>query len=744
MVPVLLMVLHASMPVRAIAQEPDGQADKAPTASKPRQATVEDLFTDFLHYARLGRFTEADAYAKALLLHPELDPVKVLEAAKKDKKSIDTLLIIIKNSSIGESASQVLELIGKGEQEKRQEYERIKDNIQRLGGDPQQEFIATRNLMESGEYAVPTMLQALSDPGQSRLWPRIVSALPKIGKPAVNPLVMGLSATNTDLRLKVIHALGEIGYEQAVPYLQKVAADSSSPREVVEGAARAVARIEALVGRSPSTAAEENFHQLAEKYYDEDATVRCDPRLDQANVWYWEESTQTLSRISASSGLFGPVMAMRCAEEALRIRSDHAEAIGLWLAANARREARLGLNVESGDPAETADADPTRPAVFPRALYFTQAAGPRYVHLMLRRAVKDRDTPVALAAIEALRATAGASSLVGESDETQPLATALQFPDVVVRIRAALALGAALPKSPFPGSGNVVPVLANAVSLTGREQILVVDAEEDNANRVSALMRATGHGVLIATNFHRGMSRARTEFQSLSGVMLATNIVEPDARQAVRELRAEFAFAKTPIVLLRTDQQEAAALDITRQDALVETVSAHSDETELEAAWEAVRARTGQAKMDPALALSLALQATETLRQIAVDGRTVFDLGPAEPALIGALSATEERLATLAASVLALIHSPTAQRAIAHVALDAGNNPSLRIAAYTSLAQSARNHGQMLEEKQISELVQLAQDDKDLTLRTAASLALGAMNLSTNQASEIIRSYYGG
>ena len=80
----------------------------------PSDSTVESLFTDFLHYARMGRFDTADAYARALLAHPDLDPVKVLEVANKDKEGIGTLLTLIKSSTIGENAAQILDLIQQG------------------------------------------------------------------------------------------------------------------------------------------------------------------------------------------------------------------------------------------------------------------------------------------------------------------------------------------------------------------------------------------------------------------------------------------------------------------------------------------------------------------------------------------------------------------------------------------------------------------------------------------------------
>jgi len=122
----------------------------------------------------------------------------------------------------------------------------------------------------------------------------------------------------------------------------------------------------------------------------------------------------------------------------------------------------------------------------------------------------------------------------------------------------------------------------------------------------------------------------------------------------------------------------------------------------------------------------------------------VFDVTPAAPALIGALASPDERLQKSAASVLALVNAPAAQRAIAHLALSSGNSVPLRVATFSSLSESARTHGAMLEEAQISELKELATNDTDLIIKTAASQALGALNLAGSVPSEIIRSFHAG
>lgn len=737
----ILSCVFALAAVPVVAQE----GEEKPTVRIPSSATVESLFIDFLHYAKLGRFQTAEAYAQALLAHPELNPVTIQELAARDPESIQTLLILVKNSTIGDSAARVLELIQQGKYEKRKEDDLIRRHIAQLGGDPQQEFMAIKHLTESGEYSIPLMVAALQDPGQQDLRSRIVNALPKIGKAALNPLVEALQIDNNDLRVHFIAALGEIGYEQAVPYLQRLIVDPDMPALTKQAAADAIRRIASITGRPMEGAPDQSFFRLAEKFYNEDPSVRADSRIDEANIWYWNDETQSLMRIPVVTRIFGPVMAMRTSEAALELRNDNVGSIALWVAANIRREARLGLDIESGDPnAQPVVADATRPDVFPRALYFSQSAGPRYAHLVLGRAVADADPSVALGAIRALRLTSGEASLVGTEDFKQPLVQALRFPNTVVRIRAALALGAALPKSQFADSEFVVPVLADALQQTGRQRILVIDPDESNRNRVMDALRDSGTDVIGAADLYGGLERARREFETVSAIYIASDVGEPGLAGALPQLRGEFRFAQTPVIVLIKSGDEITVDDLAERDAYVEAVLAGADDAQLASAFEEVAERTAQKELDESLALELALEAAEVLRLIAIDGATVYDWVVAEAALIGALSATSEDLQIRAAAVLALAGTETSQRAIAHVALDESNTKSLRIAAFGSLTESAKNAGNKLEADQVTALVKIAKDEPDLELRTAASQALGGVNLANNQASEIIRSFSRG
>ncbi len=735
-----LVLCLGGMGVAVRAQESAKPDTSAPTAD----ATVESLFVDFLHYATLGRFNMAGDYAEALLKHPKLDPREVLRLATQREKSIHTLQMLVANSTVGPNAVKVLELIEQGQQLERQDDKRILANIDSLGGDPQQEFDATRHLIDSGEYAVPHMVEALLDDSRQRLHRRVLTALPKIGKQAVGPLVHALNTTREDVRLELVRALGEIGYPQAVPYLLKLSTQPGVAEASKQAAGAAIDRIASRAGRTMLSSGPDAFYELANQYYNEDPAVAADSRLPSANVWYWNAAGNTLERVEVETIIFGQVMAMRCCEESLLLQADKSDSIALWLASNIRREGRLGMNVESGDASEAGRPDATRPADFPRALYFSAAAGPRYGHMVLERAVKDRDATVALGAIEALRITAGPASLIGSEAYKQPLVQALQFPDLVVRIRAALALGAALPTQTFSDSELVIPVLNEALAQTGGQRVLVVDPAEDNLNRVAGAVRGIDANAVGERSFFAGMSRARKEFEHLSAVFISTAGTEPDIRAAVSELRHEFQFSKTPVVILTKADQRQIAEEIVRADAYCQMVAEDADAAALTAALAEIRARTGQAELSADAALAMALQSARTLDAISAHGRTVYEFAQSEAALIGGLSSTSEELRTVCASVLAQIPSPTAQRSIAHVALDDKNTESLRVATFASLARSARNSGNHLEPAQVARLLDIAKTDANLTIRTAASQALGAVNLADNQASVILRSFHRG
>ncbi len=431
---------------------------------------------------------------------------------------------------------------------------------------------------------------------------------------------------------------------------------------------------------------------------------------------------------------------MRSSESALHLNSDLVEAVALWLAANFRREAHLGVADVASEAVDPATAqDPTRPNGYPRAIYFARAAGARYNHLVLARGLRDADPAVILGGLAALRDTAGAANLIGTEDYKQPLVQALTFPNLIVRIKAALVLGNALPTKEFAGAGNVVPALSEALAQTGEKHAVVVEPDEANRSRVVGILRQAGFAVVTGGEFYATLDDARKNTPSLDLVVIASSMKEPAFNIALNDLRKDYLFASATTVLLVSPADEDVVRPLLHLDSRIGGVPANATAEQLLAEYDRVRRQVGALPLDKATALDLAKQAAESLRMVALTNNKVYNFRQAQVALIKALKHPEEALRVTAADVLAASEAPEAQMAVAELALDESQAKPVRLRVFAALATSAKAHGNLLKDDVRDQVAAAATQDKDLEIRTAASQALGALNLPSNQASKIIQ-----
>jgi CheY-like chemotaxis protein len=729
----------------AAADAPAGLKELASRITNGRRQKA--LAEDGWHFAAIGRFAYADANFKALD-ESAPDPVGLLELARQNPNRHNILVKLIANTEVGPSAKRFLKILEEGEQLLRMDPHEIAANISRLAGPPRMAYNATNRLKASGEHAVPHLIQFLQDGRRRELHPSILQVLPQLGRDGLNPMCIALGVTDNVLRQVLVDALARIGYRQAVPYLAKLVGDESASGEVKAAARQAMASL----GQASGGDLGGLFHDLAEDYYNHADSVKADPRQDTANVWYLRDNE--LRVVAVPREIFDDVMAMRCCEEALLASPGKAESTALWLAANFRREARLGLDVESDQPDALADKDATRPEGYPRAIYFARAAGAKYNHMVLARAFKDKDPGVALGAIAALSDTAGEPSLVGAEDIKQPLVQTLAFPNRQVRIKAALALGRALPKTGFQGCENVIPVLGEALVQSGRQAALIVDPSESSGNQFQAVFRAAGWDCAVGPNLHRARQNAqKANITSYDVILLASDMAKPDAAAAVADLRRDLPTAATPVLIIAKEGQVPTASRVARQatgvDVLLADVTGLGDPEKIRqqvmSRVERAAKSLGMTSLSAELSLSLALQSAEVLRAIGEGHLKSFDFSKAASALITALGSNSEQLRIRAAHALALAAGADAQSAIAEAALNAARGAAERIAAFGSLAESARRNGNLLGTGDLTgRLIEFTMNEKDLVLRAAGSKALGALDLPGNKASEIIRSQYRG
>ncbi len=140
-----------------------------------------------------------------------------------------------------------------------------------------------------------------------------------------------------------------------------------------------------------------------------------------------------------------------------------------------------------------------------------------------------------------------------------------------------------------------------------------------------------------------------------------------------------------------------------------------------------------------AVANTYAVRAANVMLKLAEARNTVIDLSLAQPFLMSATNDKRPEIQVLAGQILAYLDSPDAQRAIAAMALSSKNSLEVRIAAFESLATSAKLNANMLIEQMVDGiygLISSGQTDPDL--RSAAAAAYGALNLPSQKVKDLI------
>jgi tetratricopeptide (TPR) repeat protein len=696
---------------------------------RERKNQADDTF----YFSQLGRFDVAGANLTALL-EADPDPVALLEFVDRVQRRRDIMVRLLDRPVIGELMAELQSRLNAGELAIKADPTRITENIERLSGPPRGFENALAALKDSGEYAIPFMVQALRAADAPELLPVILRALPAVGRPGLNPMVIALRMDDDATKRYLIQALGQIGYVQAVPYLLQIEQADDTSSEVREAARAALLELKSRGARfDRDLPAAKAFFALAEDYYNERDSLMPDMRLEVANVWYWKDNL--LQNVRVPTAIFNEVMAMRCCEEALRLDPEMKPAVALWVAANFRRQAQLPLGED----------DATRPDNYPAGVYFAQSAGTEVCRQALARAVDGSDPAVALGTIQALNGIAGPAGLQPGPNERLPLAEALSFPDRLVRVRAALALGAALPKQEFHNYQNLMPVLSEALMMhSGAQTALVVDADNDAANAIAALLRNQDYEVITSASLFDGLQQVRDNLPGVDVIFLASNMEQPTLKAGLAEMRSEFRFASTPAILLTKPGTRDTVREISESDYRVGAIGASPSVGELMREKTLVMRAVGAEAITEALGQELAAEAAEVLRKLVLTSNPVFDVLDAQPALLAALETDSLELRATIAATLGYLGTAEAQIAVARIALDNTESIPERIRMFGALADAAKRSGNLLPDDMVDDILQLAEGAENLQLREAASQALGALNVEGSPASAIIRNQYRG
>jgi hypothetical protein len=697
----------------------------------PAIAVSPELMTaaeDYWHYASIARYELATAAAE-IIAGANAEPLAILKAFEDlvaDKNArlpqerrvelYERMLAWQRVPQLKDSSAKLLGLFNKAKQTRRADGAFIKQNIERLSVNERAFELGCEQLRQSGELAVPFMISSLQDPAQKAHHVAIRRAFREMGVKALSPLVAATQMKDWTTLGWVISTLGDLGYDNAIPYLVRLVHDKETPAPV-----RSIA-MDSLLRLGVKNPMELNpaqlFYELAEKLYYEKASIAAEPGATTAYMWFWGDNG--LAKLNVPGAVFNEDMVLRCCETALKLDPSRSDAVSLWLAAAYKRQVELPEGA----------ADPIWDKDHLDAHYYATASGAQHLHAALARALRDHNAAIAYHAIISLQEIAGNSNLFAGDD--RPIIDAMRYPDRQVRFEAAFTIAQTLPQKAFVGEDRVIPIMAEALAQTGKPGVLVIASSQDTVNGLKVKFEKT-YGVQGGTTADAAAANAA----SLPGVDVI--VVNEDHAQIDRV----FAIARDNMrlersaILVRVSSDAASPYAALAQSNPLISVTTASDDN-LAEAIEAARKRAGGLPIDEKVATHYALRSADLLERLAINRNQVLDLAVAQSAVLAGLDDARPDIIKAVGRVLANVDYKPAQIGLLTKILDEKTPDEMKIDLLNDLASNARLFGNKLQPAQSQSLTKLVATAATPEVRSAAAEAHGALNLPADQVKTLI------
>lgn len=697
---------------QAVAQSTPAAAAPSPTpAGAAAKVTEAELLRDFIHYVRVARYDVAGSMGDELIrrkITPS-DFVGLVESGDELGRFEDAIGRALKVGELEGTAGALSKLYQTGKVSKARNPDEIKKNIAMLVGPVRGKILARERLIPAGEYAMPQLLEALLDRSNPALQSEATSVIREMGRHAVIPLTTALPNLEAGQQELVVDLLGAVGRRAAIPAIVELRSKAT-----LAGVKAACDRaVERLGGAGADTAT--LYNQLAEAYYAENTDLTSFPGEDHQLIWSFVKGGG-LSMQAIRTPVYNEAMAMRFAEKALSVDAANTDAVTTWVASNFSRE------IDSPENYQNPVYGPERRD----AMYYAVAAGPNVSQRVLARALTGRDTPLARKALAAVEKTAGNSVLVPTSGGTSALVDALSYPNRRVQYDAALAIAAAGPSQPFPGSQRVVPTLASAIRDAGTQYAVVLASDNESYQSVRKILEKSKYQVLPFGKTLAEIAAPVSEAPGIDLVVIA-NLSATKSGEAVGELRGNTRTAASPTLILAPSESIGDLRGAYSRDRLVAVRPvALGEETITKAAESLVQSGAGGG-ISGDEAKAFAGRSLAALRDLAVSGNQALKVEDASAALVGALANSKIANRADVADVLARVGLPRAQIALADAALDSSGTE--QVVMLDKVTQSARRYGNLLEARHIPRLMELASKGTGAEA-TAAAAAIGALGVS--------------
>jgi HEAT repeat protein len=704
----------------ALAQDAPAD-DKAPAL----RVTNEALLDDFAHYVLIARPDLAESSAAQLLdrvtdakdfanLVEEGDVNRFLDATTRAQK-------LQGNANLQALSGALIKLYDKGRLDRARDPKQIAENIAMLTGGQRAKLMGRQGLLQAGEYAMPQLLEAYLQDRDAGLSVEAQSVMIGLGRQSIVPLTTGLLAMTPTQQEKVVRVLGQVGYKMSVPALADLHNTTTSD-QVRSACDRALQQLQSQPG-DPAPL----YRQLAEAYYSENSEVTNFPGEDFQLLWDFDPAVG-LTMNAIRTPVFHEAMAMRLTERAMELEgangSVNPDSLALWVASNYSREADTPEGyINPAYPVAGAAADGAEPRR--SAEYFGVAVGGDVASRVLGRALNEKDTPLVRRSLAAVEQTAGGRVALSQAGASSPLVTALTYPNRRVQTEAALAVSAAAPTSDFSGSDRVVPILSSAVAAGTDQFAVVLSPDAERYQPMRAMLEKMGYKVLPAGQSLTELSTAIGEAPNVD-LIIVTGFAAERSTQTIGEARGFTRTAATPMLVLTSPEVYAEQQRRFESDPAIALRPLGTGEDSLTKTIESLVDVAAGGRVSSEEAEAYAMRSLSALRDLAMAGNPVLKVSDAAGPLMNALPAAEGERRQGIATVLSLVGQDRAQRALFDAARASEGEDRAMLISQTT--ESAKRFGNMLEQRQVDELVVMAGSD-DEAEATAAAALMGALNL---------------
>ncbi len=516
---------------------------------------AKDAFKEGVKLLRLGQDAQAlEKFMEALNADPSNE-----EAYQLWKETHHTVWaqLMARKGDYAKVARRFLTLATLERKRRSADEEAIRPLVEKaLSEDYRTRQEASLKLMsEHGEYAVPFLVDALSNADDMNQQIRAIACLEKIGRRAALPLIALLGSENRLLRLNAAVSLLYIGDGRALPALKRLA-ESDRDAGVREVATKAVAKI----GGSAVPSSLDLYLKHAHGFLTGSPTLVRDGDISEV-LWSLRDGALVSRPVPAQ--LFALELAKDSAYGALDVDPTSEDALvalaRAYVAEKTVVDSTLAQNPE--DEAMRAAA-----ASVAEMGITVLAAGAKTIRRAVEENLAEGMIPAAVEALHALARVEDASSLGGS-----PLVAALSHPDKRVRYAAAMDLSRMQDAALEPAARDkVVAVLGQAVLEQAVRVVKVIDPDAGN-RKVAMEAASKDKGVFVdaAASTPKALADLGM-FPNVDVVVLNENLGSYTPWDVLGFLRKHESLKDVKVILVTADKTKAEEAYGDKVDAYIQ------------------------------------------------------------------------------------------------------------------------------------------------------------------------------